>query len=237
MEKILKIKIKKIEFATEQKTIKNTYESKGVRLDIYIADDKGTIYNCEMQTVESLELPRRSRYYSSTIDNDQLLKGREYEELPITYVIFICTFDYFREGRHIYTFEKTCREDKNIILGDEAYTIFLNSKGTMNDVDEDVKEFLAYIENTTDDYADKSQSEWIKKLHERVKDVKQSKEMEVEFMTLLQRDREKKKEAIDGFILTLLSNGMSAQDIAEKANISVDYVNKLAANSAQYQLT
>ena len=53
-----------------------------------------------------------------------------------------------------------------------------------------MKELLTYIENTTDTFAQQAKSSLVKKIHQRVIDVKQSKEMEAEYMTLMQRDRE-----------------------------------------------
>lgn len=38
-------------------------------------------------------------------------------------------------------------------MGDEATKIFLNTRGTMPDVGEDMLEFLSYVENTTDAFA------------------------------------------------------------------------------------
>ena len=49
LEQILKVPILKVEVPTAQKTIDILYESKGVRLDVYVNDEKGTIYNVEMQ--------------------------------------------------------------------------------------------------------------------------------------------------------------------------------------------
>ena len=49
LEKLLNISIKKIVLPEQQKTIDLLLDSKGVRLDIYVNDDVGTIYNCEMQ--------------------------------------------------------------------------------------------------------------------------------------------------------------------------------------------
>ncbi len=60
----------------------------------------------------------------------------------------------------------------------------------MHDVDPEMQEFLAYVENTTDDFALHARSPLIKEIHKKVIEVKESKEMEVEYMTLLQRDRE-----------------------------------------------
>ena len=60
-----------------------------------------------------------------------------------------------------------------------------------------MKEFLTYIENTTDTFARQAKSSLVKKLHQRVIDVKQSKEMEAEYMTLLQRDRENIEQGLE----------------------------------------
>jgi predicted transposase/invertase (TIGR01784 family) len=71
--------------------------------------------------------------------------GATYQEMRKTFIIFICTFDPFKQGRHIYTFENTCKEDPTLSLGDETVKVFLNTQGTLDDVDKDMKEFLAYV--------------------------------------------------------------------------------------------
>jgi hypothetical protein len=81
-------------------------------------------------------------------------------------------------------------ENPSLTLGDETTKIFLNTKGNMHDVDPEMQEFLAYVENTTDDFVSQARSPLIKEIHKKVIEVKESKEMEVEYMTLLQRDRE-----------------------------------------------
>lgn len=107
-----------------------------------------------------------------------------------SFVIFICTFDPFGDRRHLYTFENRCVENPSLTLGDETTKIFLNTKGNMHDVDPEMQEFLSYVENTTDDFASQARSPLIKEIHKKVTEVKESKELEVEYMTLLQRDRE-----------------------------------------------
>jgi hypothetical protein len=81
-------------------------------------------------------------------------------------------------------------ESLSLTLGDETTKIFLNTKGNMHDVDAEMLEFLSYVENTTDDFAAQARSPLIREIHKKVTEVKESKEMEVEYMTLLQRDRE-----------------------------------------------
>lgn len=190
LEKILRQPIKEVVIPTTQRTIDILFEGKGIRLDVYVNDNKGTVYNVEMQRGKRRELPKRSRYYAGNIDLDLISSGMPYTALKKAYVIFICTFDPFKKKRHIYTFENTCREDSSLTLQDESIKIFLYTKGNREDVDEEMKEFLTYVENTTDAFAKGAKYPLVKELHKKVRDVKQNKEMEVEYMTLLQRDRE-----------------------------------------------
>lgn len=38
-------------------------DSKSIRLDVYLKDGKGTVYHVEIQTTDSRNLPKRTRYY------------------------------------------------------------------------------------------------------------------------------------------------------------------------------
>ena len=77
LERLLHMKIGKIEYPTLQKSISPFYESKGIRLDVYAADDS-RIFDIEMQTSITPDLGKRSRYYQSMMDSDNLLKGQNY---------------------------------------------------------------------------------------------------------------------------------------------------------------
>lgn len=65
------------------------------------------------------------------IDIQLVDAGQHYKRLNKSYIIFICPFDLYGKGRHIYTFENICKEDNNISMGDEAVKIFLNAGGTI----------------------------------------------------------------------------------------------------------
>lgn len=52
--------IARVEYPELQKTIKEDFDAKGVRLDVYVNDRKGTVYDIEMQAVTSKYLPRRT---------------------------------------------------------------------------------------------------------------------------------------------------------------------------------
>lgn len=111
LETILRIKISHIEYPKSQETIDIMADAKSVRLDVYVEDDKNTVYNIEMQTTLKDNLPKRMRYYQGMIDLNILEKGENYKNLKKSFVIFICTFDLFGLGRHVYTFENRCIED------------------------------------------------------------------------------------------------------------------------------
>ena len=49
LETILNIKISRIEYPEDQKTINLSLDAKSIRLDVYVEDDSDTVYNIEMQ--------------------------------------------------------------------------------------------------------------------------------------------------------------------------------------------
>ena len=236
LEKILNVPITEIVLPTTQRTIDILFEGKGIKLDVYVNDGNGTVYNVEMQRGKKRELPKRSRYYQGSLDLDLISAGEPYHSLRKTFIIFICTFDPFKDKRHLYTFENICRENTAILLGDETCKIFLNTKGARDDIDNDMKEFLTYIENTTDTYAAQASSSLVKKIHHKVTEVKQNKEMEVEYMTLLQRDREniemgREEGAMQAAkIIRLHSKGYNLEDIAASLNLDFSYVKDIIDN-------
>ena len=163
-----------------QKTIDLLLDCRGIRLDIYVKDENNTVYNIEMQRSDNKNLGKRMRYYQGNIDIDCIQKGQDYRELTKSYIIFICTFDYFKGGRHKYTFENVCLEDNNIKFQDDTQKIILNTKGIIKDLNTDLLEFLKYVENSTDEVAENSESDLVKHIHKKVNAVKRDKTMEVE---------------------------------------------------------
>ncbi len=184
LETILGIEIRKIEYPERQKAIDIAKESRGIRLDVYVAGNDA-VYNIEMQAQDTQELPKRARYYSGLIDLNLIEKEVSYNNLNQSFIIFICTFDEFRKDRHRYTFENMCLEEKDLPLCDGTTKIFLNAKGTMNDVSLELKAFLDYVAGK------KTDNGFVKEVDEEVKRVRESKEWRRDYMTLLMRDREK----------------------------------------------
>lgn len=147
LEMLLGVNIREIRYLDSEKSIKPGYASKAVRLDVYVEDEKNTVYDVEMQVAPlgSHTLERRTRYYQSMLDADLLAAGADYDALNQSIIIFVCQFDPFGRGRHIYTFANRCEEEPGLLLGDGASKIFLNTQGTAEDVSEDLRAFLAYI--------------------------------------------------------------------------------------------
>ena len=145
LERILQIHIIEIEVVQEQKNMKGSIQSKGSRLDIYVRDDQMNSYDIEMQLVSSDELILRSRYYHSEMDMYQIKQGQDYTDLKQSIVIFICDFDPFKDGKSIYTFEATCRENKDIVLTDKRKTIFANLRGDREGIEQEVVNLLDYF--------------------------------------------------------------------------------------------
>ena len=103
LERLLKIQIERLEYPEIEKTISPYYETRGVRLDVYVKDsDK--VFDIELQNFTDL-LGLRTRYYQSMIDADNLIKGEHYSDLPQSFIIFICTQDPFKQDLPIYTFQ------------------------------------------------------------------------------------------------------------------------------------
>ena len=71
--------------------------------------------------------------YNKQWENCTADYGQYYNELNRSYVIFICPFDAFGKGRHIYTFENICKEDGSISMGDGSADDFMCVKSGWSD--------------------------------------------------------------------------------------------------------
>ncbi len=76
LEAILQVPIERIEYMGRQEVLDTDVQNKGVRLDMYVRDDEGTVYNVEMQSTDTYELPQRTRYYQALMALDQINRAR-----------------------------------------------------------------------------------------------------------------------------------------------------------------
>ena len=165
IERILGKQIREIEYIEPEKTEEVSADVHGIRLDVYFENEE-TVYNVELQAYRVDDLPKRSRYYQDMMDMILLEKGETYSALKKNIVIFICTFDPFEQERHLYSFENRCVQDPEIRREDESMKVFLNTKGTMDDIPRPLRLFLDYIE--TGEAGD----EYTKELHQAVVEVR-----------------------------------------------------------------
>lgn len=240
LERILNIKIRDIRYIEKEKSMQARYESKGIRLDVYVKDDKNTIYNIEMQVrkLEGDSLARRTRYYQSMIDVDLLDRGMSYDKLNNSYIIFICPFDPVGKGRHIYTFNNICQEDKTVTLADGTTKMFLNTKSTMNDVSPAVKAFLDYV-----DSAVVSNDEFVQEINEEIKKVKLIEKEMKSYMTYEMQVQEWRNEGREeglaeglqkgklAVAVSLLKEKLDLSFIMRVTELSADDIRKIAAKN------
>ena len=144
-ELLLDIEVEKIEYADQEHLISATSDSRGVRMDVYVRDDKGTVFDLEMQNLSEISLPKRTRFYQSMIDIEHLTAGEDYSELPDSYIVFICMFDPHEKGLPKYEFRELCLQDTSIELGSGASKVFINARSKRKDMSEEMRAFLDYL--------------------------------------------------------------------------------------------
>lgn len=192
LEILLSEQIESIEYPETQKAINISYQGKSVRLDVYVEDNKHTVYNTEMQQKKDKtsvnQLSKRSRYYQGMIDLNLIDKGLPYTTLHKSYIIFICTFDPFGKGKYQYTFRPLCQEDNSLTLADETTRIFFNTKGNLKGAPKGLRKFFEYIETNLPADA------FTKSLDDEVKRTKQNKKWRREYMKELLHDYDIKEE-------------------------------------------
>ena len=187
---IMQQDIEDIVYIDTEKTLQPYYDSRGIRLDVILADKNHTRYNLEMQaknvigdTGEAL-LPKRTRYYQSVIDMDMLKKGQDFDELDPLVLIFICTFDLYKEGRYVYTFKSRCLENLELELANDVTVKLVNAKGEQGQVNDLLKNFLQYVmtNEPVDDFTED--------VERQVWAVKNDKKAREEYMVLQAKIRE-----------------------------------------------
>ena len=182
LELVLEMKILRLHVVSE-KTLTHHPEYHGVRLDI-LAEDQGRNrrFNVEMQ-VRKAELFHRSRYYHAQLDMDALLSGHPYDELPDTYVIFICDFDPLGKGLYRYSIHNYCEETGERIA-DGTETIWLSTAGRNNaDVPPALAAFLRYVARPEETPGQEDEP-FVEGLRRKIAEIKKDRGWEEKFMLL-----------------------------------------------------
>lgn len=196
LEMVLGFPIEKVVVSKERSMIYHP-EYRGVRLDIYARDEKHTHYNVEMQARRQADLGKRSRYYHSQIDVECLEKGLPYEELPDTFVIFICDFDPFGCGLYYYSFQNECQEDTRAKLCDGNKTIFLSTRGKNREqIPQSLVKFLKFVEADLAESEEDFDDELVRQFQTSIRKIKTSREMGERYMLFEELLKEERQEGL-----------------------------------------
>ena len=238
---IMQVEVRDITYLETEKTVEAYIEGRGIRLDVLVADDKGTHYNIEMQVRNTIGtstgkalLPKRTRYYQGSIDTDMLQKGQNFDELPPLVLIFICAFDLFDQNRYLYEFKSRCTEDYELVLDNEVTVMFLNALGHRGNVSQLVKNFLQYVNDHVpkDDFTNEVENEVVRLNHD--------KEVRREFMVLSTRLKDErmlgieegrvegKAEKAQEVAMNMLKDGVALGLIKRYSNLSEAEIRSIA---------
>ena len=207
LEMLLDIKIDRIEQPKSEQTFKTDFDSRGIRLDVYVKDGTGRCFDIEIQTSNYMRLEKRARYYQGLMDVDSIQSGQEYSALKDSYVIFLCLGDAFGHRLPVYTFRYRAEEDKNILMNDGTVNIFFNA--TMYDKmqSENLRSFFKYLcgKNSDDNFTDR--------LSALVERVKMNAQWRHRYMTIEQEIKLQAKYLAQDMAKDMAKN--MAQDIAQ----------------------
>ena len=218
---ILKNKVGKIIRLFKQKPIENQIASKGVRLDVMLEDDMGKLYDIEMQTTNERNLPERMRYYQCAIDNSAINKGGDYNDLPNTFIIFLCTFDYLENGLPIYTIKPVCSETAQM-FNDGTTKIIVNSTASEK-AEENLKALLCYMNGQA------PQTAYTKKLQEEVNKTKEDERKRREYMLLRSFEMDARRAGIQQGIQQGKSLGLAEGEIRGSHQAKIETAGNLLA--------
>ena len=180
LELILNKKIRSLKVTGYEDTVLPAYESRGIRMDVVTEDEKGVVYDIEMQARPEPDIAKRSRYYHSVMDIEQLTKGTDYSRLKKSFVIFICKEKIGDEFTGpIYTFSYKSDEEPVICLNDETWTVFVNSQCESDDLSAEIREFLGFIRTGK---AKSGEDTLARRLADIVNEAKTHRKWSVEYM-------------------------------------------------------
>lgn len=222
VERLLHIKIDHVEYPELEKAIKPYYTSKGVRLDVYLKDSDKVI-DIECQSNLKPALGKRTRYYQSMIDIDNLMKGEEYENLKESYILFICKNDPFKNekeeyfGLPCYTFQNVCAENGVVNLNDKTIKLIYNASAYEKEEDPLIRNFLHFI------YTGKpGKDDLSNRLSRLVEKYKENENLRSDYLALNLHDHDIRYEA------RLEGEAIGAQKQAEEAAINLLRMDKLS---------
>lgn len=218
-------------------TRKESRVLRGVRFDVYVEDDKGRMYDIEMQINNNHDLGKRLSYYQSNLVRQSLTEGQSFLEKVDTYIIFICDYDFGGSGLPRYT-TKLVLDENGRALDTGEHNVILNAKAKeFAGVSEKLKAFLEYVNSSL------VTSDLTQRIETSVEILKKSVERKENYMTyeqeMLTREyyarkegrEEGKKDLLEKAIKKLSKHGHDKAKIVEMISsvndVSQDEVSKV----------
>ena len=198
-------------------------------LDVLGTDSKGRKYNLEIQRKDESAIPQRARYHSSAMDVEFLNSSANFDDLPITYVIFITENDVRGEDRAVYSFEWVDTLSGRP-LGDGAHIIFANAAYNKKGDDSDIAKLMHDFKcNEVKDMRLASMKKRTRYFKNNKKGVK--KMCKVFEEVAKEAAKEAAEEATKETAENLLVQGiLSKEDIASATKLTLEEVEEIAAS-------
>ncbi|ATP38307.1 Rpn family recombination-promoting nuclease/putative transposase [Ligilactobacillus salivarius] len=148
----------------------------GVRFDVFAEDEQGRMYDIEMQIANNHDLGQRMSYYQSNLVSRSVRQGQSFVSKVDTYVIFICDFDFGKQGLPKYTTNLVINETGEVIDNKE-HNIVLNIRAKdFSSLGYEVNAFLEYVKSN------KISNQLTKNIDDKVKELKKSTERKKSYM-------------------------------------------------------
>lgn len=224
------LRLKSLKWKSGQKVIHNLPRKRGVRLDFIAESEDGRIFDVEMQNRNEGNIPKRTRFYQALIDAPILKSGeRGFDKMNPLYIIIICNYDPYGKKKYCYTFDNQCKEVPGLRLGDEVTKLLLSTKGeNEEEVSKELVDFLHYVTESNENGLPDECDERLKRLHESIREIKASADMEVEYMKMEERERIIRDEGVEFGKQIGIING-KIEDILELLEDKGDVPEKVKA--------
>ena len=239
VERLLGVRVSRVDYPALEKAIKPFYTSKGVRLDVYLKDEDKVI-DVEMQAQPQDALGKRVRYYEAMVDMDCLMKGEDYTELKESYVLFICKHDPFGHekgkpfGLPRYTFKNVCQENSLVNLDDKSLKVIYNASAYEKEKNEKVRALLRFVQTNepgTDDFSNR--------LSETVERLKENEDFKEDYAAMNLHDRDlirmtKREKAVED-ATNMLNEDIPPEKVARCTGLPLEQVLELQQQPAPSQ--
>lgn len=203
------LNIQQTHFINTQKDIRDKYNQKGIRMDVFAEDEQGRVFDAEMQVTDEHNLGKRIRYYQSKIDMDSLKSGDPYTKIKPSYVIFLCSFDPMKKDLCRYDLQWRCDEDPRIVLDTGTHVILLNSTGSLGYVTEEMKSFFALMNGM------KTDNDFGRQLIADIQKVKNDPDKERDYMDMAMKIYDARMDVVETLARNLKNKGYDDEKIRQ----------------------